>query len=51
VILNKMAEEKIILRCENCKSRQVYTTKKERICRKCGHRESLNQEDNKENAN
>ena len=28
-------------KCSRCKSGGIYTTKKERVCRKCGYREKL----------
>lgn len=49
-------EEYIKPKCLQCKSKQIYTTKKERVCRKCGFRETLvmekkeNEKENTENT-
>jgi len=29
------------LRCAKCNSKGIYTTKKGRVCRRCGHREKI----------
>ena len=31
----------IDLKCSNCSSKQIYTTSKERVCRRCGNRSKL----------
>lgn len=38
-----MKEEKevVILRCKNCKSKNIRTTKEFRICNRCGFKEKL----------
>lgn len=44
-----MAEETIILRCENCNSRQVYTLKSGVVvCRKCGFRKEKKESESNE---
>jgi len=30
------------LRCKKCGSTNIYTNKNERICRRCGNRETIN---------
>jgi len=37
-------EEYIKPICQQCKSKQVYVTLKQKICRKCGYREELKKE-------
>lgn len=31
----------IEIRCSQCNATSIYTTRKERVCRKCGYRENL----------